>query len=194
MCVRCIVSRIFIFNDPGVADKGDLLYASPTKESIIGHLAKFFVTFFLLINASGCGTVNMKSEKFRSVEAEVLDAFKGLVDASTGLDANRYFEYFDKEKFTGLNADGKVWHSIKNLEDLIVPGFSAVEKSISLEFFNVKVTVINPTTAILVNEFKQSILLKDGSVLEQSGGGTQVWSRSESVWKLVSVSASNASH
>lgn len=136
----------------------------------------------------------MKPENFRKVETEVLDAFKGLVDASTALDASRYFEYFDKVKFTGLNADGKVWHSIKDLEDLIVPGFSAVEKSISLEFFNVKVTVINSTTAILVNEFKQTILLKNGNVVEQSGGGTQVWSRSESAWKLVSVSASNASH
>lgn len=137
--------------------------------------------------------MNMNPENFRQVEVEVLDAFKGLIDASTSLDSNRYFEYFDKVNFTGLNVDGKVWHSIKNLEDLIVPGFSAVEKSISLEFYNVKVTVINPTTAILVNEYKQSILLKNGNVVEHSGGGTQVWSRSESAWKLVSVSASNAS-
>ncbi|WP_395009002.1 nuclear transport factor 2 family protein [Undibacterium sp.] len=136
----------------------------------------------------------MKPENVNNVEVEVLEAFQGLVDASVALDASRYFAYFDKDKFTGLNADGKVWHSIRKLEELIEPGFSAVEKSISLEFFNVKVTVINPTTAILVNEFKQSMLLKNGKVVEQSGGGTQVWSRSESAWKLVSVSASNASH
>lgn len=170
------------------------LYAKLAKEFIIGHFAKIAITFFLLINANGCGTVSMQSENFKKIEAEVLVAFKGLVDASTSLDSSRYFEYFDKVKFTGLNADGKVWHSIKNLEDLIVPGFSAVEKSISLEFYNVKVTVINQTTAILVNEYKQTILLKNGTVVEQSGGGTQVWSRSESAWKLVSVSASNASH
>ena len=33
--------------------------------------------------------------------------------------------YFDKEKFTGLSADGKVWQSIENLVDVIVPGFAA---------------------------------------------------------------------
>lgn len=161
---------------------------------MIGHLAKIVITIFLLINANGCSTVSMKPENVNKVEAEVLEAFQGLVDASVALDASRYFAYFDKDKFTGLNADGKVWHSIKKLEELIEPGFSAVEKSMSLEFFNVKVTVINPTTAILVNEFKQTMLLKNGKVLEQSGGGTQVWSRSESAWKLVSVSASNASN
>ncbi len=161
---------------------------------MIGHLAKIVITVFLLINANGCSTVSMKPENVNNVEVEVLEAFQGLVDASVALDASRYFAYFDKDKFTGLNADGKVWHSIRKLEELIEPGFSAVEKSISLEFFNVKVTVINPTTAILVNEFKQSMLLKNGKVVEQSGGGTQVWSRSESAWKLVSVSASNASH
>jgi aspartokinase len=55
------------------------------------------------------------------------------------------------------------------------------------------VTVINPSTAILVNEYKQTILLKNTDTVQQSGGGTQVWSKSENKWKLVSISASDAS-
>jgi len=121
-----------------------------------------------------------------------MDAFKGLVEASRSLDASRYLAYVDKEKFTGLGADGKVWHSIKNLEDIVVPGFPMIDRIVSLEFFNVKVTVINPSTAILVNEFKQTLLLKNRSIVKQAGGGTQVWSKSENGWKLVSISASSA--
>ena len=127
------------------------------------------------------------------IEAEVLDAFDGLVEASKALDPSRYMAFIDAEKFTGLSADGTVWHSTKDLEALISSGFPMIEEITSLEFRNVKVTVINPTTAILVNEFKQTILLKDKNVIEQAGGGTQVWSKAGSAWKLVSISASDAS-
>ena len=127
----------------------------------------------------------------KRIEEEVMHAFSGLVEASKALDANRYLAYIDKEKFSGLSADGKAWHSIKNLEDLVVAGFPMVEKILSLTFQNVKVTVINPTTAILVNEYQQTILLKNQKTVKQSGGGTQVWSRSDDAWKLVSISASD---
>ncbi|MEW6991675.1 nuclear transport factor 2 family protein [Colwelliaceae bacterium 6441] len=128
------------------------------------------------------------------IEKEVLLAFNGLVDASKSLEAKRYFEYFDKEKFTGLNADGTVWHSIQELETMITQGFSMVEKVTALEFKNVKVTVISSDTAILVNEYIQSTFLKTGDIVKGAGGGTQVWVKSNNVWKLVSVSASAAGH
>jgi hypothetical protein len=96
--------------------------------------------------------VKTNSTNISQIEAEVMDAFGGLVEASKALDASRYFNYFDKEKFTGLSAEGTAWHSIKDLEEIILAGFSAVERIISLEFHNVKVTVVNPSTAILVNE------------------------------------------
>lgn len=138
----------------------------------------------------------MKSTEARSdqIEAEVTDVFQGLVAASKALDSDRYLEYIDKDKFTGLSADGKAWHSVKNLEELIVSGFPMVEKIIGLEFHNVKVTVINESTAILVNEYKQTILLKNQNIVKQSGGGTQVWSKTGNTWKLVSISASDAKH
>ena len=118
-------------------------------------------------------------------------AFLGLVEASKALDADRYFAYFDQEKFTGLNADGTVWRSMKDFKALVAPGFATVKSINSLEFSKVKVTEINPTTAILINEFKQRIELKNGEVVEQAGAGTQVWSKASGVWKLVSVSASD---
>jgi hypothetical protein len=134
----------------------------------------------------------MNSVSNKQIESEVLNAFKGLTQAAESLDSASYFEFFDREKFSGLNADGRVWHDFKNLEDLINAGFPMIQKSLSLVFDNVKVTVINPTTAILVNEYKQSILLKDGNVIKQSGGGTQVWSKSDNGWQLVNVSASES--
>ncbi len=157
------------------------------------NIFKITAFIILLIIATGCTeeymdlTDNTKIE----IESEVHDAFKGLVEASKSFDADRYLEYFDKEKFSGLNADGTVWHSMKDFEALIRSGFSMVEKSESLEFYNVKITVINQTTAILVDEYKDSVLLKNGELVQQAGGGTQVWSKSNGTWKLVSVSASD---
>jgi hypothetical protein len=137
--------------------------------------------------------VNIKSTNTTQIEAEVLDAFRGLVEASKALDSSRYLAYVDKDKFTGSSADGRAWQSIKDLEDLILSGFPMVDKIISLEFSNVKVTVINQSTVVLVNEYKQTILLKNKNIVKQSGAGTQVWSKSQNAWKLVSISASDAS-
>ncbi len=61
----------------------------------------------------------------------------------------------------------------------------------SLKFPNVNVSVIDDNTAILVNEFTQTVLLRNGTTYTASGGGTQVWSKRSGQWKLVSVSASN---
>lgn len=163
------------------------------RGSTIRKLPKMVAAVFLMLNVVGCATLNDEPVRSSQIEAEVRDAFKELVAASKALDAKRYFECFDREKFTGLSANGKVWHSIKDLENIVIPGFLAVDKINSLAFFNVKITVINPSTAILANEFKETVLLKNGSTITQSGGGTQVWSKSGKSWKLVSVSASEAS-
>lgn len=127
------------------------------------------------------------------IEAEVIHAFRGLVDASEALDASRYFDCIDQDKFSGMSADGKAWHSFSDLKNVITTGFAMVEKIVFLEFSNVKVTVINPLTAVLVNEYKQTILLKDGGAVQQSGGGVQVWSKTDDGWKLVSIGASDVS-
>jgi hypothetical protein len=167
--------------------------ATNKQEVVINNIVLTILFLFSLTSASGCSSVNIKSTNTQQIEAEVIDAFRGLVEASKALDASRYLAYIDKDKFTGSGADGRAWHSMKNLEDLILSGFPTVDKIISLEFSNIKVTVINPSTVILVNEFKQTILLKNKNIVRQSGAGTQVWSKSQNAWKLVSISASDAS-
>ena len=162
--------------------------------AIIRKLAEVVVMAFMMFHTLGCSAKRMETERTSQVEAEVLEAFKELVEASRALDSRRYYACFDKEKFTGLNVDGKVWHSIEDLEKVVSPGFSLVEEVVSLEFSNVKVTVVNPSTAILVNEFEETSRLKDGKVVKQAGGGVQVWSKSGNAWKLVSVAASEAKH
>lgn len=111
------------------------------------------------------------------IEKEVLASFQSLVQASKELDSNAYFAHFNEEKFIGLNSDGSNWNSINDLIPLITNGFAAINKITLLTFTNVKVSVINEQTAILVNEYVQSMELKDGSVVNSAGGGTQVWSK-----------------
>jgi hypothetical protein len=159
----------------------------------IGNLTKTLPAALLALNLSGCSTMNPAPASGGRVETEVLAAFKELVDASKALDAKRYFACFDPERFTGLNADGKVWHSMKEFENTVAPGFAAVDKVVSLEFSRVKVNVLNPSTAVLVNEYAETVLLKNGTTIKHAGGGVQVWSKERNAWKLVSVSASDAS-
>ena len=125
------------------------------------------------------------------VKNQVLSAFESLIIASKSLDPESYFQHFDKNKFIGLNSDGTNWNSIDELVPLIIGGFDSINKVNHLEFTNVKVSVIDLYTAILVNEYKQSITLKNGSTINLAGGGAQVWSKHSGQWKLVSVSASN---
>ena len=144
----------------------------------------------ILIGCSG-REMRLSEESRNQIELEVRQSFAGLVDASKSLDTKRYFEYFDSEKFVGLNADGTNWNSIGGLKKLIEPAFNAIEKIESLEFTNIHVSVIDVNTAILVNEYEQSILLKSGALIRAAGGGAQVWSKVSGDWKLVSVSASS---
>jgi len=149
----------------------------------------FFISF-LLISACTGNELQLTEKEEDKIKKEVNESFEGLIKASKSLDADRYFKYFDKEKFTGLNVDGTVWHSINDLEKMIRPGFSMIERIQSLEFNNVKISVINKTTAILVNEYKDTALLKGGELISGAGGGTQVWSKSSGDWRLVNVSGS----
>lgn len=132
------------------------------------------------------------SEQSRSdIRQEIQQSFDGLVEASKALDATLYFKFIDAEKFVGLNADGTNWNSIVGLKELIEPGFNSIEKVQSLIFTNVHISVIDLNTAILVNEYEQKIILKNGAQFNDAGGGTQVWSKASGKWLLVSISASS---
>ena len=128
------------------------------------------------------------------IELEIRESFNGLVEAANSLDTRRYFEFFDKEKFAGLSANGTNWNSIEDFKALINPSFAMVEKIESLEFTNVYISVIDANTAVLVNEYEQNAQLKSGEIVKGAGGSVQVWSKASGNWKLVSVSASNKSN
>ncbi len=134
----------------------------------------------------------MTSQEQAEIEAGVNAAFQELVAASTALDFDRYLALFDHERFTGLHANGTVMHTITDLVETYQPGFAMVDAIEDLVFQRVKITVIDKNTAILVNEYKDRSRLKTGEVVEGQGGGTQVWSRNGTAWKLVSVSSSLA--
>ncbi|MEN1727479.1 MAG: nuclear transport factor 2 family protein [Pseudomonadota bacterium] len=126
------------------------------------------------------------------VETEVQVAFESLVAASRALDMDRYLEHFDREHFVGLNSDGRTWQSLAELEPLVRGGFATTEAVLELHFPTVKISVIDAVTAVLVNEFEQTLLMNDGTTVQIAGGGAQVWSKRSGAWKLVSVSASQA--
>lgn len=145
----------------------------------------------LLVLLISCSENTKLSENEESrIEQHVLQSFSQLADTSKRLDSESYFKFFDKEKFLGLNADGTNWNSISDLRKLIEVGFDAVESVESLKFTNVKISVIDKNTAILVNEYEQILLLKNDSRVTNYGGGAQVWSKASGEWKLASISAS----
>ncbi|WP_269082180.1 nuclear transport factor 2 family protein [Thalassomonas actiniarum] len=121
---------------------------------------------------------------------EVQESFDLLVNAANALDAEKYFSFIDSDKFVGLGADGSNWNSVEELRAMIVPGFNMVKEIKLLEFTNVKISVIDKNTAVLVNEYQQSMILANGELAEGAGGGTQVWSKASGNWLLVSISAS----
>lgn len=138
---------------------------------------------------SGCSPKEQGFDKAK-VELEVRQAFEGLVEGSRSLDLQAYLRFFDRERFVGLNSAGSNWNSFEAFANIVEPGFGALEKIESLTFPNVKVSVIDANTAVLVNEYEETLVLKSGQRLSLAGGGTQVWSKASGEWKLVSVSDS----
>ncbi len=127
------------------------------------------------------------------IRADVDEAFKGLALAARTVDIESYLDYFDNEHFTALNADGTVTHSMANFEAVARQSFAAIKSYSSLDFSKVKITVVNRTTAVLVNEYQAELVLTSGESLSAAGAGSQVWSKSADRWQLVSVSSSGRS-
>lgn len=131
-----------------------------------------------------------KAEKLQ-IKTEVRVSFDSLVESTKVQDWEAYFAHFDQSNFSGLNADGTVWESFEDFKASVVPGFQMIERSDSLVFPVVKISVIDRNTAILVNEYQQIIILTGGEEVKASGGGVQVWSKISQEWKLSSISASS---
>ncbi len=124
------------------------------------------------------------------IETAVQDSFDGLVDAVTTFDHDRYFSYFDTEKYTSLNEDGTVTHSFDEFRADYLAQMVAIKEYKALTFDRVKITVLDRNNAVLVNEYDADVVLTSGDAISAKGGGTQVWSKSTGAWKLVSVSSS----
>lgn len=127
-----------------------------------------------------------------AIREEVRAQFQGLIEAAKSLDADRYLSYFDQKDFTGLGADGTVTHSYREFAAQYRQSLPLFDNYEYLEFFKVKITVLNRTTAILVNEFQADIQPKSGPLISLNGGGSQVWCRKRGVWKLVNVASATA--
>jgi len=152
--------------------------------------------FILIISCTlllpGCIQKDVHASKAEKAEirAAVSQSFSGLVESVTSLDANHYYEFFDADKYTSLNEDGTVTHSFEEFQEAYDEQITFIKKYNSLAFSNVKITVIDRNTAILVNEYEAEVLLQSGDMVMASGGGLQVWSNTTGEWKLVSVSSS----
>ena len=155
-------------------------------------MTKFFALFFCCIVLSACGQQDArlsKAEELKIHEA-INQSFTGLAAAAKSLDAYSYYKYFDADKHTSLNEDGTVTHSFKEFKKTYDVQIPYIKEYKSLEFSNVKITVVDKNTAILVNEYKAEVLMKSGDVITALGAGTQVWSNTTGEWKLVNVSSS----
>jgi len=147
----------------------------------------------VLSSLMSCGQQDLKlseSEK-NQIKTEVKESFESLIESTKQHDWDSYFDHFDQKNFTGLNADGTVWETFQEFKDSVSPIFEMIQSSDSLEFTNVKITALDHNTAILVNQYKQKIILNGGQEIKAAGGGTQVWSKVSGDWKLVSVSSSS---
>tara|TARA_R110000868_G_scaffold368227_1_gene631224 strand:+ start:64021 stop:64494 length:474 start_codon:yes stop_codon:yes gene_type:complete len=150
------------------------------------------VSFILFTNCDK-QTTQFTEEDKSQIKTEVQKSFETLVLATKKSDWEGYFNLFDHENFSGLNADGTTWESFNEFKDSVLPAFKMIEKNQALKFPILKITVIDSQTAVLINEYEQQLLLTNGQSIEVSGGGTQVWSKASGTWKLVSVSASSKS-
>ncbi|MFK7819999.1 MAG: DUF4440 domain-containing protein [Planctomycetaceae bacterium] len=126
----------------------------------------------------------------KEVSQIIAERFKGLVAAAESLDTESYLAFFDSEKFTCLNEDGTVTATLSEFAAAYAEQTAMVESYESLEFSNVKVTALNESTAILINEYKAIVRLASGDLVTARGAGSQVWSDIDGDWKLVSVSSS----
>lgn len=156
---------------------------------------RLFIVAALTLVLTACTnqTSELSEQDRNEIEFEVQQSFESLVSATEESKWDLYFDHFDKENFSGLNADGTTWESFSEFKAFVLPAFEMIEESLSLDFPVIHITVINHKTAILVNEYDQQILLTTGQSINTSGGGTQVWSKANRTWKLVSISASSKS-
>ncbi len=154
---------------------------------------KSFSIIFLILFLTYCTQQNqtISNVERSQIKGKILESFQSLAVANDEQNWDVYFSHFDLGNFSGINADGTAWESFQDFEASLMPSFSMIESSDSLYFPIIKITVLDKNTAILVNEYEQKITLISGQEFWARGAGTQIWSKKNGEWKLVSVSASS---
>lgn len=125
------------------------------------------------------------------IQKEINIAFQELIKSAKTLDVNTYMKHFDETKFRGINSDGTIIASFDEFKKIYTNGVKHIKAYNSLEFSKVEISVINSTTAILVNEYSMTVLLTSGDEFSGGAAGTQMWSKEKGSWKLISVSSSD---
>ena len=143
-----------------------------------------------ILAATACTNTSMADDDASNIEGEVLARFESLAASAQKADHSEYLAHFDREQFTALNADGTVTHGFADFSAAFTAGAQGIARYHSLDFENVKVSVLPPSTAILVNEYSAEIELVSGDVVTVAGAGTQVWHKSDNEWMLSHVSSS----
>jgi hypothetical protein len=150
----------------------------------------YLVCVLILLGLSACEKQDDRMTE-KDVKKEINLVFIDLVKSAKTLNVDDYMQFFDKENFSGINSDGTIITSFDVFKSIYASGVKYLKSYKSLVFPKVEISVINSTTAILVNEYKMVGILASGAEFTANGAGTQVWSKETGKWKLVSVSASD---
>ena len=74
-------------------------------------------------------TSELSEQDRNEIEFEVQQSFESLVSATEDSNRNLYFNHFDEENFSGLNADGTTWKSFSEFKAFVLPAFEMIDKS-----------------------------------------------------------------
>jgi hypothetical protein len=145
----------------------------------------------LLLGCQSQGRTMSPSESQR-VATEVRSAFDALVVVSKTLDTEAYLSLFSEDGFSAM-LDGSATLSFAEFERFYRQQVPQIEEIISLDFPVVEIRPINLQTALLINEYTETLRLRSGEIFESSGGGSQLWVKRNDKWLLQHI-AGGAKH
>ena len=148
------------------------------------------VLLFMLMTACQPSEVGLSSNQESQIKAEIETVFQTFSSSAKNLDHDLYLSFFDENDFSILSADGTTLNSKEAFKTKYLPQLAHIEKYISLEFDPINFIVVDSQNAIIVNEFKAEVVLKNGDIISTSGAGAQFWSKRSGQWKLLHISDS----
>ena len=162
--------------------------------SILGSYRTWFTALALSVMLLGCQSRHepMNSSESQRIVTDVRAAFDGLVTASKALDTEGYFGYFSRDGFSAM-LQGSATLSYDEFEQFYRLQVPQIKEIISLEFPVVEIQPIDLNTALLINEYTETIRLSSGEIIDSEGGGSQLWVKRDDKWLLKHI-AGGAKH